>query len=83
MWKELLYPFAPPVMMALASPFAHVNVRIGGVGVKIFSGIMLGVLFHLLSRVSSSVGIIQNWARFYFAVLPRVLFLLAAVRMTW
>ena len=83
MWKKLLYPFATLVMMALALPFAYVHVRVGGMGVKIFSGIMLGVLFHLLNGLSSSVGIIQNWAPFYSAVLPSVLFLCAAVLMMW
>lgn len=83
MWKKLFYPFAALVMMALALPFAYVHVRVGGMGVKIFSGIMLGVLFHLLNGLSSSVGIIQNWAPFYSAVLPSVLFLCAAMLMMW
>ena len=83
MWKKLLYPFATLVMMALALPFAYVNVRVGGMGVKIFSGIMLGVLFHLLNGLSSSIGIIQNWAPFYSAALPSVLFLCSAVLMMW
>jgi len=83
MWKKLLYPFATLVMMALALPFAYVHVRLGGMGVKIFSGIMLGVLFHLLNGLSSSVGILQNWAPFYSAMLPSVLFLLGAMVMMW
>jgi lipopolysaccharide export system permease protein len=81
MWKKLLYPFATLVMMALALPFAYVHVRAGGMGVKIFSGIMLGVLFHLLNGLSSSVGVIQNWAPFYSAVLPSALFLFGAMMM--
>jgi lipopolysaccharide export system permease protein len=83
MWKKLLYPFAALVMMALALPFAYVQARVGGVGAKIFAGIMLGVLFHLLNGLSSSVGIIQNWPPFYSAALPSVLFLFGAVLMMW
>ena len=83
LWKKLLYPFAALVMMALALPFAYVHVRLGGVGVKIFSGIMLGILFHLLNGLSSSVGILQNWSPFYSAVLPSVLFLSGALLMMW
>ncbi len=83
MWKKLLYPFATLVMMALALPFAYVHLRAGGVGVKIFSGIMLGVLFHLLNGLSSSVGVIQNWPPFYSAALPSVLFLFGAAVMMW
>jgi lipopolysaccharide export system permease protein len=83
MWKKLLYPFATLVMMALALPFAYLHVRAGAIGVKTFSGIMLGVLFHLLNGLSSSVGIIQNWAPFYSAVLPSVLFMFSAIVMMW
>jgi len=71
------------VMMALALPFAYVQVRVGGLGVKVFSGIMLGVLFHLLNGLSSSLGIIQNWAPIYAAALPSALFLFAAMVMMW
>jgi lipopolysaccharide export system permease protein len=83
MWKKLLYPLAALVMMALALPFAYVHVRAGGMGVKVFSGIMLGVLFHLLNGLSSSLGIIQNWAPFYSAALPSVVFLFGAMTMMW
>jgi lipopolysaccharide export system permease protein len=83
MWKKLLYPFAALVMMALALPFAYMHVRAGGVGVKIFAGIMLGVLFHLLNGLFSSIGIIQNWAPLYSAALPSVIFLLTAMAMMW
>ncbi|MFH1602287.1 MAG: LPS export ABC transporter permease LptG [Pseudomonadota bacterium] len=83
MWKKLLYPFATLVMMALALPFAYVHLRAGGVGVKIFSGIMLGVLFHLLNGLSSSVGVIQDWPPLYSAALPSVLFFIGAVAMMW
>jgi len=83
LWKKLLYPFATLVMMALALPFAYVHLRAGGIGVKIFAGIMLGVLFHLLNGLSSSVGVIQNWPPFYTAVLPSVLFLFGATAMMW
>jgi lipopolysaccharide export system permease protein len=83
MWKKLLYPFAALVMMALALPFAYMHMRAGGVGVKIFSGIMLGVLFHLLNGLFSSIGIIQNWAPLYSAALPSAMFLFAAVVMMW
>lgn len=83
LWKKLLYPFATLVMMALALPFAYVHLRAGGTGVKVFSGIMLGVLFHLLNGLSSSIGVIQSWPPFYSAVLPSMLFLFAATAMMW
>jgi len=83
MWKKLVYPFVSLVMMALALPFAYVHVRAGGVGVKVFSGIMLGVFFHFLNSLFSHLGLLQNWQPFVAAVLPSMLFLAAATLMMW
>jgi len=83
MWKKLLDPFVSLVMMALALPFAYVHVRAGGVGVKVFSGIMLGVLFYFLNSLFSHVGLLQNWQPFLTAVLPGMVFLGAATLMMW
>src|SRR5262249_20375499 len=51
LWNKMIYPFAVLVMMVLALPFAYLNVREGGVSTKIFAGIMLGLGFHLISRL--------------------------------
>lgn len=81
LWKKIIYPFASLVMMALALPFAYILVRSGGVGAKLFAGIMLGVLFHFLNTLFSHLGVLQNWPPFASAVLPSVIFLLTAVGM--
>ncbi len=84
MWKKLVYPFASLVMMALALPFAYVHVRTGGVGVKVFSGIMLGVVFHMLNSLFSHLGLLGNWPPFFSAALPSAAFLgAAALTMLW
>ena len=83
MWKKLVYPFASLVMMALALPFAYVHTRAGGVGVKVFSGIMIGIVFHMLNSLFSHLGVLQNWQPFFSAVLPSAAFLGAAALMMW
>jgi len=83
MWKKLVYPFASLVMMALALPFAYVHVRAGGVGVKVFSGIMLGVVFHMLNSLFSHLGLLGNWPPSFSVVLPSAFFLGAAALMMW
>jgi len=83
LWKKLVYPFAALVMMALALPFAYVHVRAGGVGVKIFSGIMLGILFHMLNSLFSHLGLLQSWSPLTSAILPSLVFLSAALIMMW
>lgn len=83
LWKKLVYPFAALVMMALALPFAYVHARHGGVGVKVFSGIMLGIVFHGLNSLFSHLGVLQQWMPFFSAILPSALFMAAAIGMMW
>jgi lipopolysaccharide export system permease protein len=83
LWKKLFYPLATLVMMALALPFAYMQARSGGVGVKVFLGIMLGILFHLLNSLFAHIGLLQNWPPFAAAAVPSAAFLCAAVVMMW
>lgn len=82
-WKKVIYPFSALVMMGLALPFAYVQVRHGAVGVKLFAGLMLGVLFHFLNSLFSHLGVLERWPPIAPAVLPSALFLLAALAMMW
>ena len=83
MWKKLFYPFATLVMMALALPFAYMQARAGMVGVKVFLGIMLGILFHMLNSLFSHIGLLQNWPPLAAASLPSVAFFLMALLLMW
>jgi lipopolysaccharide export system permease protein len=82
-WKKLVYPFAALVMMALALPFAYIQVRTGGVGVKLFAGLMLGVLFHFLNSLLSHLAVLERWPPFVAAAAPSAAFLLAGMVMMW
>jgi lipopolysaccharide export system permease protein len=75
----VIYPFAVLVMMALALPFAYLHFRAGGVSLKIFIGIMIGVSFQLLNRLFSHIGMLNTWPALSTALLPSLLFLLVAI----
>jgi lipopolysaccharide export system permease protein len=83
MWKKLFYPLAALVMMALALPFAYMQDRMGAVSIRVFAGIMLGIGFHMLNGLFSSLGAINSWPPFFSAITPSVLFLLTAAGMIW
>lgn len=78
-WKKLVYPFAVFVMMALALPFAYLHFRSGGVSLKIFTGIMIGVSFQLINSLFSHLGLLNTWPPLVTAVVPSLLFLLVAI----
>ena len=81
LWKKLFYPWASLVMIALALPFAFSHDRMGGVSVKVFLGVMLGVGFYLLNGLFSNLGVINAWHPAAAAATPSLLFLLAAAMM--
>lgn len=82
-WKKITYPFAVFVMMALALPFAYLHVRAGGVSLKIFTGIMIGVSFQLLNSLFSHIGLLNTWPPLVTAIMPSTVFLLMAISALW
>lgn len=82
-WKKIIYPFAVLVMMALALPFGYLHVRAGGVSLKIFIGIMIGVSFQLLNSLASTLGILHTWPPLATILAPSLLFLLIAMTALW
>ncbi|TQK10602.1 LPS export ABC transporter permease LptG [Herbaspirillum sp. SJZ107] len=78
-WKKLVDPLSIFVLMALALPFGYLQSRSGGVSLKIFVGIMIGVSFLLINSLFSHIGILSTWPAFLTAVAPSLLFLALAL----
>lgn len=78
-WKKVVYPLSIFVMMALALPFAYLHFRAGGVSLKIFTGIMIGVSFQLINNLFSHLGLLNSWPALLTAALPSTLFMLMAI----
>jgi lipopolysaccharide export system permease protein len=74
-WKKALYPLACIVMVALALPFAYLHARAGGLSLKVFGGIMLGISFVLLNNVSGHLGMLRNWTPWVAAASPGLVYL--------
>jgi lipopolysaccharide export system permease protein len=73
-WKKITYPISILVMMALALPFAYLHARDGGISLRIFSGIMLGMVFYLVNSLFSHLGMINTWPALITALFPSLLF---------
>ena len=80
-WKKIFNPFANLIMMALALPFAYLHTRAGGTSLKTFIGIMIGVSFVLINRLFSYMGLLNTWPPFIIAILPSLLYFMAALFM--
>jgi len=83
LWGKLVYPIAAPVMLLLALAFAYRPPRAGGAGGRMLTGILLGLGYHLLSRVAGQVALLQALPAPAAALLPVVLFGTAAIAALW
>jgi lipopolysaccharide export system permease protein len=83
LWNKIFYPAAVVVMMVLALPFAYFQRRAGGAGFRIFAGTIIGLVFFLLGRLFSYLGVINDWPPLFSAAFPVVAFVTVAVTMLW
>jgi len=70
LWKRLVYPWVIWVMMLLALPVAFLQARSGTVGTRVFTGILVGVGFHLLNNLFSHLGVLTTWPAPITALVP-------------
>ena len=78
-WRKALYPLACLVMVALALPFAYMHARAGGISLKVFGGIMLGISFVLLNNLAGHIGMLRGWSPWLAAAAPSLMFLLLSM----
>lgn len=74
-WKRACTPLVCMVMLALSLPFAYLHARSGGMSLKIFGGIMLGISFVLVNHISSHLGLLHQWTPWVAAALPSLVYL--------
>lgn len=82
-WSKAFYPLAVLVMIALSMPFAYMNARSGGVVIKIFFGVMIGIVFYAMNNLFSYLGILNTWSPIAVTILPTVVMLFAAAAALW
>ena len=76
LWRKMAYPFTLIVMMTIAAPIAFMQTRKGGVGAKVFIGILLGVGFFMLNQLALNVGMLSGWPSWLTALGPNAVALL-------
>ena len=82
-WKKLIDPLAVFVLMAMALPFAYLQARSGGVSLKVFAGIMIGVGYILVNSLIGHVGLLSAMPPLLTALAPSLVFLGLAVAALW
>jgi lipopolysaccharide export system permease protein len=79
LWKKLVYPFTILVMLCLALPFGYLHARSGGISLKVFGGIILGMSFILFNTLFSHIGLLGSWPPMSTAIIPLGVYLMIAI----
>ncbi len=77
-WKKVFYPLSVLVMLALSMPFAYLSTRAGGVSIKIFGGVMIGIVFYALNSLFSYIGVLSSIPPVIAAIFPTLAALILA-----
>jgi lipopolysaccharide export system permease protein len=81
LWKKIVYPLAIIVMLMLALPFAYLQSRAGGIGLKLFLGVMLGVGFYFMNGLFSNLGLLNTWPPWLAVSIPSLVAFAIALAM--
>lgn len=72
LWRKIAYPFTLLVMITIAAPIGFMQTRRGGVGLKVFAGIILGVGFFMLNQLALNAGMLGDWPPWATALFPNL-----------
>src|SRR5690606_20898301 len=70
LWRKIAYPFTLLVMVTIAAPIGFMQTRRGGIGLKVFTGIILGVGFFMLNQLALNAGMLGDWPPWATALVP-------------
>ncbi len=79
LWAKIVHPVLVLMMIFVALPVLFGTTRSTGLGLKIFLGVMIGVLFYLVSRTLAYLALLYSFSPMLAAWLPPLAFLGGAV----
>ncbi|WP_329741196.1 LPS export ABC transporter permease LptG [Dyella sp. A6] len=77
-WARVFYPFNTLVLVLCAMPFAFGTLRSGGLGKRIFIGMLLAIGWYFLQKAMVSFGTVYGVPPMLANLLPAVLLAMAA-----
>lgn len=79
LWRKIAYPFTLLVMITIAAPISFMQTRQGGMGSKVFLGIIIGIAFFMANQLALNLGMLSQWQPWVTALLPSLLALTFAL----
>jgi lipopolysaccharide export system permease protein len=78
-WWRLTYPLGVVVVVLAGMPFVFGSQRSGGLGQRLFIGMLLGVMFYMANRMAGSMGEVYDLNPAITALTPSTLLFIATV----
>ena len=78
-WKKIIYPVTTAVMIFLALPLVLGSSQQQHLGQRVFIGIVIGLVFHIVNQGMSNLGMVYKLPPILAVSLPGVLTLLIAL----
>lgn len=79
LWMKITNPLSTLIMLMLSLPFVFASQRAGGVGQKMFIGILLGIGYYLLNRLFTHLGLVNGLSPAISTLIPLTLFSVIAL----
>jgi lipopolysaccharide export system permease protein len=77
-WGHILFPFNVLALVFCAMPFAFGSVRSGGLGRRVFIGILLAIGWYFLQRVITNMGMVYGVPALLANLIPGLILVLGA-----
>lgn len=82
-WKRIFQPLTTLVMVLVAIPFIFGPLRSVSIGLRLLSGVIVGLNFYILNQLLTSFGMVYQLSPIFTALLLPGLFFLFALFLFW
>jgi len=78
-WGKVVYPLLTLSMVFVAAPILLGSARTRGIGTRIFVGVLVGIIYYLVSRTFTYLALLYDLNALLSAMAPPLLFIIAAM----
>jgi lipopolysaccharide export system permease protein len=72
-WEKIIHPLMPIVMIIFAVPFGFFNQRSGGKFLKMFIGIIAGIIYQISNTLFRHLTFLNDWQPFMSSLIPTLI----------
>ncbi|MEK9714814.1 MAG: LptF/LptG family permease, partial [Methylophilaceae bacterium] len=60
-WEKIIQPMMPIIMILFSVPFGFFQERSGGKYLKMFLGIIFGIVYQIMNSMIRHIGVLNDW----------------------